>query len=906
MDELQHYGTPRHSGRYPWGSGDNPYQSSMPFQRQVRELRSKGMEDKDIAKLMGMSLISLRAQYSIANDEVRMYRAREAQRLKEKGYSNRKIGEILGEPGSPIGEATVRNLLKPSMTEKANVTKEISNVLKDAVDKSKYIDIGTNVEAYLGVSSTKLGTAVKVLEDQGYVVLTPKVEQLGTGHKTTMKILCPEGTTYREIYQNLDKVELPIGKVYSEDGGKTWSNIAPPVSVDKKRVGIRYAEDGGIDMDGVIQLRPGVPDISLGSSQYAQVRILVDGNKYLKGMACYSDDLPPGVDLMFNTNKTRDVPFDKVLKSTKKDPDNPEANDPDNPFGATIIRQNKYVDSKGVEHIGVMNIVAEEGKWEDWSKTLSTQFLSKQPVSLAKKQLDATYADKEKEYKEIMALTNPDVKRELLRVFSDECDSAAIHMKAKAMAGQTQRVLLPLPDAPENECYAPGYPDGEQLVLIRYPHAGRFEIPTVTVNNKLKSGKTVVGDGIDAIGINPKVAQQLSGADFDGDSVVAIPNRSGAVKTMKPLEALKDFDPGIYKNPSSAIPTGEKGNPYNKQREMGIVSNLITDMSIGGADYDEIARAVKHSMVVIDAEKHNYDWKRSYDENGIAALKAKYQGGGGASTLISRRKQEVRVPERRIRTPMRDIDPNTGEKVYYPTGRTYDPGTWTVDSTTGRRKWSPTGVMKPAEKIITRVEAQGAKALSSGSRIEEVYADYSTRVTKLANKARLSILDTPTQKYSRSAAQTYANEVESLKSKLRVSESNSPLERQAQLYANMVIKEKKAKNPDMSKEDYKRLKNQTLAGARARVGAQAVKVDITPKEWEAIQAGAINHTTLVKILTKTDTDVVRKYATPRADTALTSSQRAQIIALAKSGANQAEIAQRFGVSPSTIYTIVKG
>lgn len=25
-DELEHYGTPRHSGRYPWGSGENPYQ----------------------------------------------------------------------------------------------------------------------------------------------------------------------------------------------------------------------------------------------------------------------------------------------------------------------------------------------------------------------------------------------------------------------------------------------------------------------------------------------------------------------------------------------------------------------------------------------------------------------------------------------------------------------------------------------------------------------------------------------------------------------------------------------------------------------------------------------------------------------------------------------------------------
>ena len=70
---------------------------------------------------------------------------------------------------------------------------------------------------------------------------------------------------------------------------------------------IRYKEDGGIDRDGTVELRRNVPDLSLGESKYSQVRIMVDGKKYIKGMAVYKDDkdFPPGVDVIFNTNKSK-------------------------------------------------------------------------------------------------------------------------------------------------------------------------------------------------------------------------------------------------------------------------------------------------------------------------------------------------------------------------------------------------------------------------------------------------------------------------------------------------------------------------------------------------------------------------------------------------------------------------
>ena len=52
---------------------------------------------------------------------------------------------------------------------------------------------------------------------------------------------------------------------------------------------------------------------------------------------------------------------------------------------------------------------------------------------------------------------------------------------------------------------------------------------------------------------------------------------------------------------------------------MGKISNLITDMTLLGASEDKLARAVRHSMVVIDDEKHHLDYKQSEKDNNIAA-----------------------------------------------------------------------------------------------------------------------------------------------------------------------------------------------------------------------------------------------------------------------------------------------
>lgn len=905
MAELQHHGTPHvgpipHSGRYPWGSGEDPYQDpgvGSLYSRSI-EMEKAGMKPKEIADALGMTLNEYRARRSTSMEQVKAARAAEAVKLRDKGWSQTAIAERMG-----VSEGTVRNYLKNSVEIRQSASSKTADVLRAAVSDLGYVDVGKGVEAHLGVNSTRLKTALQKLKDEGYGLINVQVDQLGTDHKTTIKVLCPPGKddkeNYKYLVKNLDKIHMYTGP-YSDDNGKTWADLEYPASIDSKRIKIRYAEEGGTNMDGVIQLRRGVDDIALDKARYAQVRILVDGDRYLKGMAMYADDMPDGVDIVFNTNKHEGTPLRDVLKPVKTDKSGKI--DEDNPFGTTIDRQYHYTDKDGKEHLSPINIVNEEGKWDEWSRTLSSQMLSKQSWSLAKKQLNQSLAEKEQEFKDIMELNNPEIKKRLLESFADDCDASAVHLKAAALPRQASKVILPIPDMNPGEIYAPGYRDGERVVLIRHPHGGIFEIPELVVNNKQKTANSLIHNAIDAVGIHPRVAEQLSGADFDGDTVIVIPNNEGKIKVSAPLKQLEGFDPKEVYAAYPGMPKVGKEDNFHKGDEMGKISNLITDMTIQNATQDEIARAVRHSMVVIDAEKHNLNWKLSYQDNQIAQLKEKYQGGSnrGAATLISRAKSTMVVDKlsQRFR-----IDPETGKKIYLPVKEKdlyYEKKVRDEDG-----NWVSTGKMvKRTSRVPKAAYYDDLFELSSGTRMETIYATYGNQMKALANKARLELEATPSLKYSPSAAKVYAPEVESLNAKLLIAIRNSPLERQAQILGNNVIKVKKAANPDMDKDDLKKLKGQALIAARNKVGAKKTPVDITPKEWEAIQAGAISSTKLKEILKNTDLDVIRKYATPKASTGLSSAQMSRVKALAKQGYTQAEIADQFGVSVTTINNII--
>lgn len=881
QEYLAHYGTPRHSGRYPWGSGGDPVATrSKDLLGQIESLKQQGLNNTEIARALGMTTTEFVAQKSIAKHAKKAADIAMAERLKAKGMANTKIGERMG-----INESSVRALLAPGQKEKNDVLIATSSLLRDAVAEHKYVDIGKGTENHLGVTRDKLRVAVQVLKDEGHKVYYVKVPT-GPGKFTNLKILAAPDADFPTVAKNPVLVHTLASR--SEDGGKTFFTPLAPLSIDSKRVGIRYKEDGGDKEDGVIYVRPGVDDVSIGKSRYAQVRIAVDGTHYLKGMAIYKDDLPPGVDLVFNTNKSSTGNKLDAMKPMKRDLDGNI--DPNNPFGSQIRSQLRRKDKDGKDVVtSSMNIVYEEGSWDDWSRTIASQVLSKQSHTLAKQQLDVYYDQKKQQYEDIMALTNPTVKRKLLEEFSDNVDSAASHLVAAKLPRQSTHVIIPLPSLKDTEVYAPNFLNGERVVLIRYPHGGTFEIPELTVNNRNPQGKKILGQAKDAVGINHKVAEKLSGADFDGDTVLVIPNNSGRIKTSPSLDGLKDFDP---KAAYPSYPGMPKMSARQKGLEMGNVSNLITDMTIKGAREDEIAKAVRHSMVVIDAEKHNLNYKQSAIDNEISSLKKKYQGSSraGAATLISRATAPEAVIKRKPRTVAKGgpIDLVTGQKRY----EIADDATY-IDYKTGKTKTRK-------EQSTKLKETDDAFTLSSGTPIEKVYAVHANKMKALANEARLSMVRTKTIPVSNSAKKVYKQEVESLNAKLNIALKNAPLERKARVVANSIVEQKRAAYPNMTDDDLKKVKHQALHEARNRIGANKQQIFITDKEWDAIQSGAISNHKLTQILDNANSERVKQLATPITSTLMNSAKKARAQSMLAIGYTQAEIADALGVSLSTL------
>lgn len=769
------------------------------------------------------------------------------------------------------------------------------------------IDVGTGVERELGISKEKLNQALYILEQEGYPVYGGGVPQVtNPGKQTNIKVICPPGTEHKEIY-NFENVHS-LSDYVSHDGGETYDpKYVYPKSMDSRRIQIRYSEDGGTQKDGVVEIRRGVDDLSLGESHYAQVRILVDGTHYIKGMAIYSDDLPDGVDVVFNTNKKTGTPMlgpknDTVLKPIGKDPDNPFGSlikdgivDPDDPTSKKG-GQSYYYDKDGKKQLSLINKRAEEGDWGEWSDHLPSQFLSKQSMTLIKKQLGLATADKQAEFDEICSLTNPTVKKALLKSFADDCDSAAIHLQAAALPRQKYQVILPITSMKDNEVYAPNYRNGEQVALIRFPHGGTFEIPVLTVNNKQADAKRILGNAMDAVGINSKVAERLSGADFDGDTVMVIPT-GGKVKitSTRALEGLEGFDPKLE---YGGKPEGSFKPMRNTQTEMGKISNLITDMTLRGATPEELARAVRHSMVVIDAEKHHLDYKQSEIDNGIASLKKKYQGSydedgryhEGAATLISRAKSETSVLKRKG-SPI--INPETGEQTYKEVYEEYtDKNGRTRVRTQASTKMAET---KDAFTLVSDADTPQERA----------YATYANEMKSLANRARKEMLSTGKIAYSASAKETYQEEVDHLMAQLNVALRNAPRERQAQVIANATVAAKKQGNPDMTRSEIKKASQQALTAARTTVGASRETISISDREWEAIQAGAISENRLTQIINNVDIDTLRQRATPRSTTVLSTAKVNKIASMNASGYSTAEIAEALGVSTSTVNKYLK-
>ncbi len=938
-DVIAHYGVGkmdgapgRGSGRYPLGSGGNPYQRTDDLLARYEELAKKGYHEKKIAEELGTTTTKLRVQISYAKSQRRMAQVTQAKKLREEGKSLNEIADIMGFKN----DSSVRSLLNAGAEERMKQSSATAEKLKELIDTKGFLDVGPGAERELGVSRNKFDQALYILEMQGYDTFKRRIPQVtNPAQKTTLQVLTPPGTEYKEIYDS-SKIHSVGDYAISYDNGETFHKpFEYPTSIDSKRLMIRYAEQGGINKDGVIELRPGCKDLDLQGSHYAQVRIMVDGTHYLKGMAVYSDDLPKGVDILFNTNKAEGTPMQKVLKPLKTT-SNGEI-DRDNPFGSLIKEkggQYYYDDDNGIfkdpktgkrQSLGAINKRADEGDWGEWADKVPSQFLAKQNITLINRQLNLSKEDKKVEFDELCSLTNPTVKRKLLEDFADGCDKAAVTLKAAALPRQKYQVILPLTSIKDTEIYAPNYKDGETVALVRYPHGGTFEIPILKVNNKIAEGKKVIGiNPKDAVGINSKVAERLSGADFDGDTVMVIPTHgSNKIKiTYTPeLKGLKGFDPKLeYKIPEGNPNKVKVMTKANTQKEMGVVSNLIMDMTLRGATNDELARAVRHSMVVIDAEKHKLDYKQSEMDNGIAQLKRKYQGQydangqyhEGAATLLTKAKSQTSVPKRQgsgyINVPGVKVK---GKDAYDPTrpegAKLYSIADDLYYETSRTNK--KTGEVVTKQKMRTQkstkmAETDDAYSLVSVGRTpaELAYADYANYLKGMANSARKELKVTGTLKYDAEANKTYQPEVTRLKAALNLAEANKPRERQAQAIANTTIKEKMAQDPSLAddKKMLKKVSQQAIVAARDQVGAKRTPIFISDREWQAIQAGAISDNVLSKILDNTDVDNLRERATPRASNGLSAAKISLIKSRSAAGYTNAQIAESLGISASTV------
>ena len=88
-DALAHYGMPRRSGRYPWGSGDVPYQrGGVDFLGRIEQLQKEnpGAKEKDIADMLGMTINEMRDREAISRIYRRNNKIAQLQHLIERRF----------------------------------------------------------------------------------------------------------------------------------------------------------------------------------------------------------------------------------------------------------------------------------------------------------------------------------------------------------------------------------------------------------------------------------------------------------------------------------------------------------------------------------------------------------------------------------------------------------------------------------------------------------------------------------------------------------------------------------------------------------------------------------------------------------------------------------------------------
>ena len=998
---LAHYGTPRHSGRYPWGSGEDPYQHEDWYngkdgeykpqyktpeeflidykemetaglspsrarrlkeqgvpQEDIDRMKETGITEKDIADMLDVKTRDLRAIKAIAINKREENLMANIIRLQDEGLSKKQIAEELGLPN----ESSVRSKLNPNKKDKSKVY-DVAALYANAIKKGgkgARFDISEGMEAEFGLSDQEFQQVRMILYNEYHIPLYTRryMQPTNIGKGTSVMIACAPGTAYGDVYNDKHAFNVKVlksdGSIVEDKKEDEQEKFLKPEVVARNRVQVIYDDDPdndnfvgvpGSTRDGLIELRAGAEDLSLQGSSYAQVRIPVaDENGkpkyYLKGMAVVSNDLPEGVDIRFWSNRKHDQPDVEVFKKLKKNDDGEI--DWENPFKSTIKPtsqggQYTYIGKDGKEHVSPVCKKSDAGDWDEWSRKLPAQFLSKQDIRLIRRQMKETLDERRLELERINSMTSRGVKLKFLEDYAGGCDSLAVHLSAAALPRQSYHVILPNNTLKENEIYAPNFENGEKVCLIRFPHAGPFEIPYLTVNNKNKSCKEMLGNNPqDAVCINYKAAQQLSGADFDGDTAIVVPvdgdKNDIHIKTEPYLEGLIGFDdkaqyPPVPKRDengeivrdkngekiviSPVMPEKSKGN------EMGKITNLIADMTLQGAERKEIERAVKYSMIVVDAPKHKLDYKRAYKELEIEALKDKYmthsyvdsltgevKEGKGAATIITRARGQAQIY---ARTGRQKIDPETGLLVW-PEWSKVKENTEFVDKKGKLHKAGPRIIKDYWMNVVTDANEL---IRNPDNKVEVAYAEYANALKGLANEARLEMLNLKGGKRNPSAARIYANEVLSLEQKYAECLKAKSSERAATILANALIAAYESENGIEDGEwedtsDKKKFYQKCLTKARAVKGSKRPQITLTQNEWDAIEAGAFSLDKLKKYFAFIDEDTLRMYAMPKDNKKVSAMVKSRVASMQKRGYTTEEIAKSVGLSTSAVKNIIYG
>ena len=223
-DYLEHVGVSKRdgadigSGRFPLGSGDNPFQHLEGLYGEYRKLHEKGLTDGEIGKSLGMSSGDLRGRLEYYQALKGSKNITDAVELKDKGLSNLEIAEKMG-----VSPSTVANYLKASQGVREAKIISTRNALKDKVDKVGWVEIGKGTENWMGVKRTMLDAAATTLYDEGYELYSDlRVRQGGSGNYTNLKVLAKPGMTRGDVLADKGNIEATMADVKSRDGGFTY------------------------------------------------------------------------------------------------------------------------------------------------------------------------------------------------------------------------------------------------------------------------------------------------------------------------------------------------------------------------------------------------------------------------------------------------------------------------------------------------------------------------------------------------------------------------------------------------------------------------------------------------------------------------------------------------------------